>query len=674
MQNAIYEASTLSAAAKERVAAYTSLKDQIKRLKTSFQGITSLENDFKGKGANNIKAFYKAHIEIADQWLNLIETHIAFFKTVHTKMAEAHLAGETFVAVPFLEQNLDASTKQAKKMVADQKDALQGIFHQIDDILSLSVFSSEQYDKHIDDSDTKRLHTIEAVDELDQDLVGDYDKMKQFYDVVNKNIQALINATKQNGSASPMFFNSKSYHASEAYQLTKGADAEAVAYVKEKKAERKAHADRIKAKKEAALEKKRLAEEAKRREELGFLAPFADAWDDVSGGVQHAAHATKDTWDAGVDKVKKGTEYVVETAEKSWDGFSDGAGDAIGDTWHDAVQLVTHPIETGKNIAKGAKAVWDDPTGVAKSIGQSIAKSWNEQIVHGDAESRAHALSYIATSVAIGVLGTKGVDKVSKVSKLEKLSKLSKATKSHTEAISNRTQTKLEALLRNPNSLEDRLVGEGYWTASRQGDDLPSHRNQTPPANNRRSVDPPKPRTVVEKVSKAQLESLKNKKGAQYKVDGNRKIERVESTKGTGNSIQYAETGGRNISPEQFFKEEAIAEEMYEKFRNLGTEDVNAIAKNTGFSVARIQRIKDHVFNNSHIKDYGFERFDPDYELAQAWQRLIDGKQVDSDIQLLHHEIFESKFEGIFQTNYRTAHDKTIESGRPWNWEKNYEE
>ncbi|UNL86381.1 hypothetical protein [Priestia koreensis] len=62
---------------------------------------------------------------------------------------------------------------------------------------------------------------------------------------------------------------------------------------------------------------------------------------------------------------------------------------------------------------------------------------------------------------------------------------------------------------------------------------MPSHRNETPPANNRRSVDPPKPRTVVEKVSKAQLESLKNKKGAQYKVDGNRKIERVESTKGT---------------------------------------------------------------------------------------------------------------------------------------------
>ncbi|PNQ87697.1 WXG100 family type VII secretion target [Paenibacillus polymyxa] len=140
------------------------------------------------------------------------------------------------------------------------------------------------------------------------------------------------------------------------------------------------------------------------------------------------------------------------------------------------------------------------------------------------------------------------------------------------------------------------------------------------------------------------------------------------------NDFNYAETGARNISPDQFFREEAIAEELYEKFRNLGNQDVEAISKNTGFSQNRIQIIKDHVFNDIHIKDHGIGRFDPDFELSQAWERLIDGKYVDSDVQLLHHELFESRFEGIFHTNYRTAHDKTVESGRPWNWEKIYEE
>lgn len=152
--------------------------------------------------------------------------------------------------------------------------------------------------------------------------------------------------------------------------------------------------------------------------------------------------------------------------------------------------------------------------------------------------------------------------------------------------------------------------------------------------------------------------------------DGGKSVEGTPKAR----DLNYAESGARNISPEEFFKEEAIAEEMYDKFRDLGTKDVEEIAKNTGFPLSRVQRIKDHVFNNTHIKDHGIGKFDPDYELAQAWERLMNGKYVDSDIQLLHHEIFESKFEGIFKTNYRTAHDKAIESGRTWDWEKNYEE
>lgn len=66
---------------------------------------------------------------------------------------------------------------------------------------------------------------------------------------------------------------------------------------------------------------------------------------------------------------------------------------------------------------------------------------------------------------------------------------------------------------------------------------------------------------------------------------------------------------------------------------------MEAISKNTGFSENRIQRIKDHVFNDTHIKDHGIGRFDPDFELSQAWERLMDGKYVDSDVQLLHHEL-----------------------------------
>ncbi|WP_322833390.1 hypothetical protein [Bacillus cereus] len=35
-------------------------------------------------------------------------------------------------------------------------------------------------------------------------------------------------------------------------------------------------------------------------------------------------------------------------------------------------------------------------------------------------------------------------------------------------------------------------------------------------------------------------------------------------------------------------------------------------------------------------------------------------------MDLLRHEIFESRFEGIFKTDYKTAHNATVKSGRPW--------
>jgi len=45
--------------------------------------------------------------------------------------------------------------------------------------------------------------------------------------------------------------------------------------------------------------------------------------------------------------------------------------------------------------------------------------------------------------------------------------------------------------------------------------------------------------------------------------------------------------------------------------------------------------------------------------------RLQKGTYNKNDIDLLIHELFKSKFEGIFKTDYRTARDKTLESWRP---------
>jgi Putative peptidoglycan binding domain len=106
------------------------------------------------------------------------------------------------------------------------------------------------------------------------------------------------------------------------------------------------------------------------------------------------------------------------------------------------------------------------------------------------------------------------------------------------------------------------------------------------------------------------------------------------------------------------------AERVYNEIRQSST-DVKAIARNTGINEARVARIKDHLFNRTHQLDDSIRRFDADPEIANAWRRLESGTHTQKDIQLLEHEIFESKFEGIFKTDYRTAHGAANRSGRP---------
>ena len=61
------------------------------------------------------------------------------------------------------------------------------------------------------------------------------------------------------------------------------------------------------------------------------------------------------------------------------------------------------------------------------------------------------------------------------------------------------------------------------------------------------------------------------------------------------------------------------------------------------------------MFYREHFLDEGLRPFAPDPDIADAWFRLQRSDHVDRDLELLSHEYFESKFEGIFRTNYRTA-------------------
>lgn len=105
------------------------------------------------------------------------------------------------------------------------------------------------------------------------------------------------------------------------------------------------------------------------------------------------------------------------------------------------------------------------------------------------------------------------------------------------------------------------------------------------------------------------------------------------------------------------------AAEQYEKYSRV--DDSELIAKNTGFTVEEIRRIRNHVFYEKHDLDSGYKRFDPDYDMAVAWKRLQEGKYLPRDITLLKHELLENQLEKEYNISAREAHEITQKT---YNW------
>jgi len=93
-------------------------------------------------------------------------------------------------------------------------------------------------------------------------------------------------------------------------------------------------------------------------------------------------------------------------------------------------------------------------------------------------------------------------------------------------------------------------------------------------------------------------------------------------------------------------KRDTSAENFYKQILNRNRQyEIEAVAKNTGFSVDDIDKVYAHIFELKHLFEDGrVERFAPDYYMQQSWMRLRDGKNIKQhDITLIKHELAEAE-------------------------------
>ncbi|MED0797120.1 T7SS effector LXG polymorphic toxin [Bacillus inaquosorum] len=246
----VFESQSLIDEAKSRKKQYETLEEQLNTLKKAFQGVADLGDDFKGKGADNIKAFFQGQAEIVDSWLTLVSAQIAFLNGISGDIKDQEL-NDSYVETSFLDHELPNGDLKASEIVSAHKEEIDSILSGISDIIDLDMYTLDDYADKMGDAQKIRRDTITAVDKLDESLTTEYQNLESLDNAVLTKYSVLMQATSNGKSASPMYYNKKAFHSNEVYKSVIEVEKQGTTYIDAKAQQAEARRLQEKAEEEA---------------------------------------------------------------------------------------------------------------------------------------------------------------------------------------------------------------------------------------------------------------------------------------------------------------------------------------------------------------------------------------------------------------------------------------